>query len=856
MWRLVPFGWLGLVATGAAAASVAGCRRPPRAPDRRAEVPDAVAQGSADAPSAGSDQPAARVFRVETPGDLLDGPFARGRIGDVRMDNAVVAFIIEGMREDPWGFAGSGGNVIDAAALPEGRDELAQIVLFLDGEFPRQAVYRELAIGVDDGGAALARAIGLDAADPRIEIETLYVLEPGARALRIETTAANRGDFPVPSYEIGDAILWGAADPLFGRLPAGEPMTSLLAAVGPTASYAYLPAERKPFGYVAGRGWTDTILAVADLPPRSAGARAGAAHRVVRYLAVGDRADTASATAAARSARGEETARVVGRAVDPAGEPVPDAVLRLAAGPPAPPETVRADGGGRFEARLPPGSYAAAASAPGRGERDAPAVTVPAPRPFEAALSGSGRLDVDVNVVPVVEGDAKSVRAPVRVIVRGTGGTPDPDFGGPFDAAGSGNEFVVVEGRASHPVPPGEYDVLVTRGPEYDVIEERVEVPQDGAVVVRGTLARRIDPAGYIAVDPHVHTAASADSGMLGRDRALACAAEGIQAVIVTDHNVVIGLGAEIEALGLASWLSAVPGVEVTTDLSGEPVGHLSVFPLRVPAGGSGPGPPLPWRDTGFRQIVASAIEVPGAVVGVNHPRATANGAFALLGLDTATFASRGAFSADFHALEIITARTFGDLDAVAADWAALVTCGRRVVPTAGSDSHRMAGEVCGFPRTYVHVGADRQADVAPASVAAGMRSGRVVATTGPFVAITVNGVPSGGTVTTAARGVLVHLRVEAAPWVDVRRIRVMVNGVEKLAFAPTSRPPEPVRLEVQQPVALTGDAAIWAEVTGDDPLETLDPASPIRPWALTGAVWVDLDRDGTIRPPGDRPCP
>jgi hypothetical protein len=162
-----------------------------------------------------------------------------------------------------------------------------------------------------------------------------------------------------------------------------------------------------------------------------------------------------------------------------------------------------------------------------------------------------------------------------------------------------------------------------------------------------------------------------------------------------------------------------------------------------------------------------------------------------------------------------------------------------------------MADAFCGVARTWVFAGRDRPEDSSPEALADAFRSGRVVVSTGPFVSLRVDDVPAGGLVRPKARGLLVQVRVEAAPWVDVRRVRILANGAEVLSLAPTARMPEIVRLEAQEPLALPGDAAIWAEVEGDSALPTLPSGSPIRPWALAAPVWVDADGDGEVRPAG-----
>jgi len=304
----------------------------------------------------------------------------------------------------------------------------------------------------------------------------------------------------------------------------------------------------------------------------------------------------------------------------------------------------------------------------------------------------------------------------------------------------------------------------------------------------------------------------------------------------------------DVEDLGLSRWILGLPGTEITTDLSRAPIGHLNLFPLAIdplrPPGAAA----LPWLDLGFADLVAGARLLPGVLVQINHPRSPFNGTYALLGVGTADDAPPASLGLDCDLLEVANGLGWAGTFDAAADWARLARCGRRVVPTGGSDAHAMDDSFCGSPRTWVFAGRDRPEGMTPEALANAFRSGRAVVSTGPFVVLRVDDVPAGGTAVPKERGVLVQVRVEAAPWVDVRRVRVLQNGAEVLSLAPTARMPELVRLETQEPLAVPVDAAIWVEVDGDAALPTLPASSPIRPWALSAPVWVDADGDGAVR--------
>src|SRR3984885_11188362 len=78
---------------------------------------------------------AARVHAM-TAGEELGGPNAIGRPGDLMLENDEVVFVVDQLGSS-WGFAESGGNVVDAADAKLRKDELGQLFTYF-GTFPRQ----------------------------------------------------------------------------------------------------------------------------------------------------------------------------------------------------------------------------------------------------------------------------------------------------------------------------------------------------------------------------------------------------------------------------------------------------------------------------------------------------------------------------------------------------------------------------------------------------------------------------------------------------------------------------------------------------------------------------------------------
>jgi predicted kinase len=192
------------------------------------------------------------------------------------------------------------------------------------------------------------------------------------------------------------------------------------------------------------------------------------------------------------------------------------------------------------------------------------------------------------------------------------------------------------------------------------------------------------------------------------------------------------------------------------------------------------------------------------------------------------------------------------------------------------SDSHRNTVEAPGYFRTYVLGVGDDPAALDREAFDAAVLAGRMVPTTGPYIELSVSGGSKGtagvgDTVVPAGGSLTLHLRVQAANWVPVDEVRVLVNGAVQASFDATTkpkvrkRPKNPFsasakavdRFEADVPLPV-GDADFYvlAEAGAKlDPMPTPDPdASLVVPdyvaLAFTNPVFVDVGGDG-FDPPG-----
>ena len=207
------------------------------------------------------------------------------------------------------------------------------------------------------------------------------------------------------------------------------------------------------------------------------------------------------------------------------------------------------------------------------------------------------------------------------------------------------NAWWTVDGRLEAQVRPGTYDVVVTRGPEYEIATQTVTIGAGQFATAQMSLQRSFSTPGWIAGDFHVHSGPSTDSGLPIADRVASCAAEGLDVAVATDHNYITDYAPVIAAQKLDQWLLGIPGMELTTF----EMGHFNGYPLKVDPG-STRGGEFVWAKQPpqklFDQLRQLAIDPTNSIVQINHPRQQVLGYFAQFFVDAD---DRAALRADRH---------------------------------------------------------------------------------------------------------------------------------------------------------------------------------------------------------------
>jgi hypothetical protein len=783
--------------------------------------------------------PASRVHVMKRD-EPLGGPNAIGRAGDLMLENDEVVFVIDQLGSS-GGFAESGGNVVDAADARVRKDELGQLLTYF-GTFPRQGVYDTLTSGASPDGAAWVEAKGHELYEARLGVTTRYTLHAPDRALLIETTLENGGDATIELPSVGDAIEWGGAEkfaPGKARGFKGPSSGPYIGGLGRFDSYAITSTEGAIDG-TSGGSWTDTSQRYAvKIAPREKA-------RYSRVLLVGQRPDTSSLVGELALAAGQAVGEVE---IAPTG-----GVLGTGEG-----VTLLVDASREtltlaapFVARLPIGRYWVAPMT----ARKAPGAVL---GPIDVAADRPAHIDVPVDQRASVDvrcASAGTASIPCKLTFEGAGSTPNPDFGPSYAAGPARNQATTGGGVVHVLIAPGAYRITASRGPEYGLAAIEVDLPAGGSRVVSLTLKRVVDTSGYVACDFHQHTMLSADSPVATRDRLVANVAEGVEVAVASEHNVVADLEPLVRELQLDRELVSIAGDELTSDASRQPWGHVNVFPMPYdPDKARGGAPPV--RDRAPRDLFAALRGALDAVVQVNHPRAGRTGYFDQLGFDRTTgVGTDSRYDPAFDALEVWSGRHVEGRAKVLDDFFVLLRTRHPVTPTADTDTHGIVGQEAGYPRTYVRVADDAHFESWDATrttdLVRGVKTLRdVVLTNGPMLRVTANGVPVGGLTRGPAVDVKVH--IESAPWVIVDEARlVRASAPDKPVIKqvhPTQRG-DGLAADITFALRTASDDAFVVIVSGTRPMSPVlaadgDLAATV-PWAMTGALWIDADGDGS----------
>ncbi|MDX2092815.1 MAG: CehA/McbA family metallohydrolase [Kofleriaceae bacterium] len=806
----------------------------------------------------------ARAGRV-TADDLPTVPsgLATWKEGDFVLANDRIALVIEDAGDsdlyDPWG-----GRPVGLARVEDGRmvapNNFGELFL-LTG---RSTVITERVSVLNDGSdgnPAVIRARGklhplpffeslvaIVYNDTYTDIEAAidYVLAPDADHVDVYFNYAlsRESDVVVPSTM--HALMYTKRTPAFqvGRgFDDKLDKAAFIALVDDRAtSWAYLPGE----------GVLDTSLAASGfLGSFGPGFTMGACQRTQRLharIAIGPGLD--GAIAAAAGARGETLREITGTVMREGALLIAGAHVHAHDGNGIYYSRAVTDDKGMFTLHVPLDADVTL-DAFRRGDAvgsvhvgfDANTATI--------TLPAVGAITVDIN-------DEAGEPIPARVQVVPIAPTTLPSVPGNFgeEPITGGRLYVEfpLQGSLTLPTPPGRWEVIVSRGYEYEIARHTVDVAAGQTTQVVATLEHAVATQATQCADFHIHTSRSNDSGDDGVRKVRQAIADGLELPVRSEHEYVADFSAEIASLGAEKYARGFGSIELT---SFELWGHMGVFPLTpdpslpnagAPRWQTWPTPEAP--DTPFATLspvsvfdaVRARPEAP--VVIINHPRGSTN-YFNYVGFDPATgIASNTAdWDTKFTLVEVFNDSGWrANRDGLVSDWFSLIDAGRKMFAVGSSDSHGLASSPVGYPRTCIFVGTDDPQALDGSMVRDQLAAGHATISGGIYVAATIGGAGPGDTVPGAGSPLAVDITVQAASWVDVDAVDIVVDGqtVDTIPIMPgDADPANPAirwRGTVQVQTRATGGFVV-AAAYGDQALEPVHPGR--MPFGVTNPIFV-----------------
>ena len=819
------------------------------------------ADGHAEPLSAGpTEARAGRLEASELPPDPAE--LSTVRAGDFVLANDRVAVIIEEAGDSdhyiPWGGAIIGIARVQGGALIEPAD-FGEVITAL-GRFTLQTETVTVLQDGSAGGAAVIRAAGRMSPIPfldefarplaprnygalRVAID--YALAPGATTVDVSFDIANAGNTDVPVTQPYHFFVQQSRMPLFA------PGFGFAGASETVPYVGFVDEDGTSYGWASPGGEMDAFLSVSGVAIYDGGELNAAACARTRVpfatVTVGVAPGLDGLTTAVAESRGEAQRTITGAVTD--ADDVPLAGVHVHAesltGTYLTRTTTAADGTYTLHV---PSSGDVRLSAVRRG--DTTVSLEPAATATTANLMFSPHGEIHVVARDVDGGGA----LPVRVQVLPVAGVPaTPAAWGEASVGGDGRLHVAypTNGDVRFRVPPGAHRVLVSRGYEYDLIDQMVTVAAGATVEVTASLDRVVATPGVQCGDFHIHTSRSPDSEDDARLKLQSAMADGLEIPVRTDHEWVRDFDPLIAELGATNFAFGICSMELTTFTWG----HFNVFPLervdsRINSGSfdwAGRLAPAVFADVRARVTPAGA-----PTIIINHPRGLSSGAyFDAAGYDPRTGAvdNPDNWDEDFSLVEVFNDSSFdSNLDGTVRDWFSFLSTGRRVYAVGSSDTHHISSSPVGYPRTCIEVGTDSPAELramGPERVRSQLVAGHATVSGGIYVTVLARGgAGPGDEVSGSGARETVEVTVRAAPWVDVTSLRSFVDGAlsETIALDESMIDPlEPTvrfRGNLDVNVSAVGGVPTYAVfvAAGEAPLEPVHPGR--MPFGVTNPVF------------------
>jgi hypothetical protein len=537
----------------------------------------------------------------------------------------------------------------------------------------------------------------------------------------------------------------------------------------------------------------------------------------------------------------------------------------------------RADG--TFVVRLPYGNYVLTAAKVGRqlviSPQKVSLYRKSAEQYVGIILSKEARIEVAVS-----DPDAPtSAPLPCRLTLVAKPGTEPIDWGyGSGSVAAVRNVAYMPYGGATLPVTPGYYRLLISRGPEYDALEQDLVVTKGSTQKIIVTLPRAFRTPGMVSADVGVMTTASAIALTTPEDLAVMAACEGVSVLVSGDFEKATDLTQAIKSLQLQKYVKAIPGMRFLVSGRGA-TANVLVYPVTAETEAK-------LRD--FRaksKNVAPDVfladlrrQFSDLVIQIDQPLHPLAGYLARIPFNERfkRYEDSDVPPPDFHALQVLNGKLVNEFQDVMDRYFDLAVKRTRwpeaspaLTPLGSSMCRLPYGTEVGYPRVYAITIHDTLDTFSSTDLAQSIMNQRVIVTNslmpkllGYSPAARTYAAQPGDVVDTGTTGALpMKINIMAASWVSLSNFDLTWNGklVRRIQVMPVKR-------VLRYPVRQQADADMqYVYVDGDGfsnlicfsnrkSLSPIVPASlpdfggDVWPLAWTGPIFVDQNRDGKIR--------
>ncbi len=414
--------------------------------------------------------------------------------------------------------------------------------------------------------------------------------------------------------------------------------------------------------------------------------------------------------------------------------------------------------------------------------------------------------------------------------------TTDPVFGIDSQSGSVGNCVYSADGTIHRSIPPGVYDVLISRGPEYDVEYREIDLKAGQMGDLSATLKRVVDTTGWVSAELHSHSSPSGDntSDQLGRVENLIC--EHLEFAPCTEHQRIESYDDQLAILGAERFMATCTGMELTGSIL--PINHQNAFPLNwSPYAQDGGGPRTDNQDP-VNQIARLAMWDDGSkkVVQTNHPNMQQ-----MLRDRNLDGEEDGGFSGMLEFMDVIEIHPpemiFLDAEETAElknpntnrmlPWMNLIGSGKRIPGVVNTDAH-YNWHGSGSLRNWIRCSTDIPAKISTDEMTERLEAGQVIMSTGPFMSVQLKhpdltvAAEVGDAVEIATGDASLDVKIQCANWLDVNRVEVFVNGISRPSLTRTrSENPESfgqgvIKFEQSLPLKLSDDSFVIVAAIGE----------------------------------------